>query len=287
MRGGTSKGIVFNLKDLPLSAQSPGPARDSLLLRILGGPDKFKKQIDGMGGASSSTSKAVIISKSSLPGHDVNYLFGQVSIDKPFVDWSGNCGNLASAVGPFAIQNKLVDESKIPENGIAQVKIWQENTKKTITAHVPIVNGEVQELGDFELDGVTFPAAEIQLEFLDPSGDDSSSDNKEEGSGAIFPTGKTIDEIQVPGLGKIQATLVNVGIPTVFVKADEIGFTGTELQDNINNNPKALEMLENIRVHGALKMGLIKNIEEAATRQHTPKIAFVAKPAGLFKSLFF
>lgn len=278
MRGGTSKGVFFLLNDLPLSSQTPGPSRDSLLLRVLGSPDKYKKQIDGMGGGSSSTSKAVIISKSKKEGHDVDYLFGQVSIDKHLIDWSGNCGNLSSAVGPFAINNKLLEEERIPLNGTATVKIWQENIKKTIIAHVPINNGEVQESGDFELDGVTFPSSEIQLEFLDPSGD--SKEEESEG-GLIFPTGNMIDIINVPGVGEIQATLINVGIPTVFIKAEEVGYKGTELQEDINNNNEALVMFERIRAYGALKMGLIKNIEEAAIRQHTPKIAFVAKPAGI------
>ncbi|MDY3330946.1 MAG: 2-methylaconitate cis-trans isomerase PrpF [Pelistega sp.] len=268
-RGGTSKGVFFNLSDLPEAAQVPGKVRDNILLRVLGSPDPYGKQIDGMGNASSSTSKAVILSKSSQPGHDVDYLFGQVSIDKPFVDWSGNCGNLTSAVGAFAIKAGLIDSSKIPENGFCTVTIWQANIQKTIVSHVPITNGEVQETGDFELDGVTFPAAEVQLEFLDPA------DDGEDG-GSMFPTGNIVDELDVPGVGKFQATMINAGIPTIFVNADAIGYTGTELQDDINANPEALAMFETIRAYGAVRMGLIKDVSEAATRQHTPKIAFVA-----------
>ncbi len=268
-RGGTSKGVFFNLSDLPEAAQVPGKVRDNILLRVLGSPDPYGKQIDGMGNASSSTSKAVILSKSSQPGHDVDYLFGQVSIDKPFVDWSGNCGNLTSAVGAFAIKAGLIDSSKIPENGFCTVTIWQANIQKTIVSHVPITNGEVQETGDFELDGVSFPAAEVQLEFLDPA------DDGEDG-GSMFPTGNIVDELDVPGVGKFQATMINAGIPTIFVNADAIGYTGTELQDDINANPEALAMFETIRAYGAVRMGLIKDVSEAATRQHTPKIAFVA-----------
>ncbi len=268
-RGGTSKGVFFNLSDLPEAAQVPGKVRDNILLRVLGSPDPYGKQIDGMGNASSSTSKAVILSKSSQPGHDVDYLFGQVSIDKPFVDWSGNCGNLTSAVGAFAIKAGLIDSSKIPENGFCTVTIWQANIQKTIVSHVPITNGEVQETGDFELDGVTFPAGEVQLEFLDPA------DDGEDG-GSMFPTGNIVDELDVPGVGKFQATMINAGIPTIFVNADAIGYTGTELQDDINANPEALAMFETIRAYGAVRMGLIKDVSEAATRQHTPKIAFVA-----------
>lgn len=271
MRGGTSKGVFFKLSDLPLLAQVPGEARDKILLRVLGSPDPYGKQIDGLGNASSSTSKAVILSKSTQEAHDVDYLFGQVSIDKPFVDWSGNCGNLSAAVGAFAINAGLVDAERIPENGLCTVRIWQANIQKSIVAHIQITNGEVQETGDFELDGVTFPAAEVQLEFIDPA------DDGEDG-GAMFPTGNIVDELEVPGVGTLKATMINAGIPTIFINAQEIDYAGTELQDDINNNEKALAMFETIRAHGAVRMGLIKDIAEAATRQHTPKVAFVAPP---------
>ncbi|MBD0681680.1 2-methylaconitate cis-trans isomerase PrpF [Pseudomonas sp. PSB11] len=278
MRGGTSKGVFFSLKDLPEVAQVPGPARDALLLRVIGSPDPYDKQIDGMGGATSSTSKTVILSKSTKADHDVDYLFGQVSIDKPFVDWSGNCGNLTAAVGSFAISNGLVDASRIPQNGIAVVRVWQANIGKTIIAHVPITDGEVQETGDFELDGVTFPAAEVQVEFLDPAAEE------EGGGGSMFPTGNLVDDLEVPGVGTLKATLINAGIPTIFVNAEDIGYKGTELQGAINGDPKALLMFETIRAYGALRMGLISNIDEAAKRQHTPKVAFVAKPADYVSS---
>ncbi|MBP5949323.1 2-methylaconitate cis-trans isomerase PrpF [Pseudomonas iridis] len=278
MRGGTSKGVFFSLKDLPEAAQVPGPVRDALLLRVIGSPDPYDKQIDGMGGATSSTSKTVILSKSSQADHDVDYLFGQVSIDKPFVDWSGNCGNLSAAVGSFAISNGLVDASRIPHNGVAVVRVWQANIGKTIIAHVPITNGEVQETGDFELDGVTFPAAEVQVEFMDPAAEE------EGGGGSMFPTGNLIDELEVPGVGTFRATMINAGIPTIFVNAEDIGYTGTELQSAINSDPKALQMFETIRAYGALRMGLISNLDEAAKRQHTPKVAFVARPADYVAS---
>ncbi|MCU7218401.1 2-methylaconitate cis-trans isomerase PrpF [Pseudomonas sp. VE 196-7] len=278
MRGGTSKGVFFSLKDLPEAAQIPGPARDALLLRVIGSPDPYDKQIDGMGGATSSTSKTVILSKSIKADHDVDYLFGQVSIDKPFVDWSGNCGNLSAAVGSFAISNGLVDANRIPHNGVAVVRVWQANIGKTIIAHVPITNGEVQETGDFELDGVTFPAAEVQVEFMDPAAEE------EGGGGSMFPTGNLIDQLEVPGVGTFQATMINAGIPTIFVNAADIGYTGTELQGAINSDPKALQMFETIRAYGALRMGLISSLDEAAKRQHTPKVAFVAKPADYVAS---
>ncbi|MGO4311988.1 2-methylaconitate cis-trans isomerase PrpF [Pseudomonas sp. KB_15] len=278
MRGGTSKGVFFSLKDLPEAAQVPGPARDALLLRVIGSPDPYDKQIDGMGGATSSTSKTVILSKSTKADHDVDYLFGQVSIDKPFVDWSGNCGNLSAAVGSFAVSNGLVDASRIPHNGVAVVRVWQANIGKTIIAHVPITNGEVQETGDFELDGVTFPAAEVQLEFLDPAAEEEGA------GGSMFPTGNLIDELEVPGVGTFKVTMINAGIPTIFVNAEDIGYKGTELQGAINGDPKALLMFETIRAYGALRMGLISNIDEAAKRQHTPKVAFVAKPADYVAS---
>ncbi|WP_375191772.1 2-methylaconitate cis-trans isomerase PrpF [Marinobacter sp.] len=274
MRGGTSKGVFFRLQDLPEAARVPGEARDKLLLRVIGSPDPYQKQIDGMGGATSSTSKTVILAEPTVPDHDVDYLFGQVSIDKPFVDWSGNCGNLTAAVGAFAINSGFVAEDRIPENGTCTVRIWQANIKKTIVAHIPITNGEVQETGDFELDGVTFPAAEVQVEFMDPA----------DGEGAMFPTGNLVDDLEVPGIGILKATMINAGIPTIFVNAEDIGYTGTELQDHINSDPQALARFETIRAHGAVKMGLIQNIEEAANRQHTPKVAFVAKPSDYVSS---
>ena len=271
MRGGTSKGVFFKLDDLPEAAQQAGRVRDQLLLRVIGSPDPYAKQIDGMGGATSSTSKTVILAKSQQPEHDVDYLFGQVSIDQPFVDWSGNCGNLTAAVGSFAISNGLVDAARIPENGICTVRIWQVNIQKTIIAHVPITQGQVQETGDFELDGVTFPAAEVQIEFLDPA------DDGEDG-GAMFPTGNLVDTLEVPEIGRFQATFINAGIPTIFLNAEDIGYTGSELQDAINGDAKALARFETIRAYGAKQMGLIQDISEAASRQHTPKIAFVSKP---------
>ena len=279
IRGGTSKGVFFKLTDLPESAQVAGEARDKLLMRIIGSPDPYSKQIDGMGGATSSTSKTVILSKSTHPDHDVDYLFGQVSIDTAFVDWSGNCGNLSAAVGSFAISSGLVDAARIPENGTCTVRIWQANIGKTIIAHVPITNGQVQETGDFELDGVTFPAAEVELEFLDPA-DEGEGD----GGGAMFPTGNLVDDLEVPNIGTFKATLINAGIPTIFVNAADIGYTGTELQDAINNDTAALEKFETIRAYGAVKMGLIKDISEAAKRQHTPKVAFVAPPTDYVSS---
>lgn len=274
MRGGTSKGVFFRLQDLPEPCRVPGEARDKLLLRVIGSPDPYGQQIDGMGGATSSTSKTVIVARSEQPDHDVDYLFGQVAINKAFVDWSGNCGNLTAAVGAFAISGGLVDPARIPDNGICTVRIWQKNIGKTIIAHVPITNGEVQETGDFELDGVTFPAAEVVIEFMDPA----------DGEGSMFPTGNVVDELEVPGIGTFKATMINSGIPTIFLNAADIGYTGTELQKDINSDAEALARFETMRAYGALKMGLIADISEAAARQHTPKIAFVAPPADYVAS---
>ncbi len=278
MRGGTSKGVFFRLQDMPKDAQVPGAARDAFLMRVIGSPDPYGKQTDGMGAATSSTSKTVILSKSTRPDHDIDYLFGQVSIDKPFIDWTGNCGNLSSAVGPFAISNGLIDPSRIPQNGICTVRVWQANIGKTIIAHVPMTNGAVQETGDFELDGVTFPAAEVQLEFMDPAAEEEGA------GGSMFPTDNLIDDLEVPGVGTLKATMINAGIPTIFVDAAAVGCTGTELQEDINGDPEKLAMFEKIRAYGALRMGLIKNLDEAAKRQHTPKVAFVAKPADYVSS---
>ena len=275
MRGGTSKGVFFNVHALPAAFQVPGPDRDAMLLRVIGSPDPYAKQIDGMGGATSSTSKSVLVQKSDRADHDVDYLFGQVSIDQPFVDWSGNCGNLSAAVGPFAINEGLIDSARIPHNGTAVIRIWQANIEKTIIAHVPIANGEVQETGGFELDGVTFPAAEVLLEFMDPA---------DSGDGAMFPTGELIDTLNVPGLGSLEATLINAGIPTIFLRAEALGLTGLELQDDINNDADRLTQFETIRAIGAMKMGLITDLAEAKTRQHTPKIAFVSQASDYVAS---
>ena len=273
MRGGTSKGVFFNVLDLPTAAQVPGPFRDALLLRVIGSPDVYGKQIDGMGGATSSTSKVVILSPCTQPNHDVDYLFGQVSVDKAFVDWSGNCGNLSSAVGAFAISSGLVDTCHIPDDGMAVVRIWQTNIQKTIIAHIPMVGGQVQETGDFQLDGVTFPAAEIKLEFINPSAADA----------AMFPTGNLVDQLLVPNVGNFEVTMINAGIPTIFLTAQALGYSGTELQTDINTDPVALTKLETIRAYGGVRMGLFNHIDEAKTHQHTPKIAFVA-PAKSYTS---
>ena len=278
MRGGTSKGVFFRLQDLPQAAQLPGAARDALLLRVIGSPDAYGKQIDGMGGATSSTSKAVILSPATREGHDVDYMFGQIAIDKAFVDWSGNCGNLSAAVGSFAISSGMVDPARVPADGVCTVRIWQANIAKTIIAHVPISGGQVQETGDFWLDGVTFPAAEVQLEFLDPAAEEEGA------GGAMFPTGNLVDDLDVPGVGSLRATMINAGIPTIFVDAAAIGYTGTELQEAINADDKALAMFETIRAHGAVRMGLIKHVAEASKRQHTPKVAFVSGPSDYVSS---
>lgn len=275
MRGGTSKGVFFKLSDLPAWAQQPGTDRDKLLMRVIGSPDPYGKHTDGMGGATSSTSKCVIIGPATEPGHDVDYLYGQVAIEKAFVDWTGNCGNLSTAVGPFAISNGFIPAGRIPKNGTVAVKVWQKNIGKTIICHVPVSNGQVQETGDFELDGVTFPAAEIVLEFMDPSDDG--------GAGDMFPTGNVIDDLDVPGVGTLKATMITAGIPTIFINAADIGYTGSELQDAINNDPEALAMFEKIRTAGALQMGIIEDASEIASRQHSPKVAFVA-PASDFTS---
>ncbi len=266
MRGGTSKGTFFILSDLPEAAQKPGPARDQLLMRVVGSPDPYGKQIDGMGGATSSTSKTVILSRSEKPDHDVDYLFGQVAIDRPFIDWSGNCGNLTAAVGSLAVSRSLVGKVRIPENGVVAVRIWQRNINKTLVVHVPVSAGKVQEVGSFELDGVTFPAAEMRVDFLDPA----------DGEEALFPTGNLTDPLEVPGIASLTATIINAGIPTIFLNAGDLGCNGTELQDAINGDPAILKKFEIIRAHGALKMGLVDTLAEAAQRQHTPKIAFVA-----------
>lgn len=278
MRGGTSKGVFFNLNDLPERCQQPGQARDNFLLRVIGSPDPYGKQIDGLGNGSSSTSKTVILSKFDQDNHDVNYLFGQVNIAKPMIDWAGNCGNLTAAVGACAINMGLVDSDKVAtsaKSGICEVRIWQQNISKTIIAHVPVYLDEqgqvqVQETGDFELDGVTFPAAEVKIEFIDPV--DASS--------AMFPTGNLVDDFDVSGCGLekdcVKATFINAGIPTIFMQAADLGFKGTELQTDINGKKELLDKLETIRARGGVAMGLFTEVSEAEKSQHIPKIAWVA-----------
>ncbi|MHC9084691.1 2-methylaconitate cis-trans isomerase PrpF [Luteimonas sp. RIT-PG2_3] len=284
MRGGTSKGVFFRLQDLPAAAQVPGAARDALLMRVIGSPDPYAKHTDGMGGATSSTSKCVIIGPATQPGHDVDYLYGQVSIDTAFVDWSGNCGNLSTAVGPFAIANGFIDPARLPQDGTFAVRVWQANIGKTIIVHVPIADGQVQETGDFELDGVTFPAAEIVLEFVDPADEGDGDGGGALARNSMFPTGHLVDDLDVPGVGILRATLINAGIPTIFIDAAAIGYSGSELQDAINGDAKALAMFETIRAHGAVRMGLIADVSEAPRRQHTPKVAFVAPAADYVAS---
>lgn len=267
MRGGTSKGLFFCLDDLPKDMLENQELKDKTFLRIIGSPDPYSKQIDGMGGATSSTSKVVLVGKSSQPNHDVDYYFGQVSIDRPFVDWSGNCGNLSSAVGPFAIISGLIDEKNLKKDGVVQIKIWQANIKKTIIAYVKMKDGQVQQMGDYHIDGVAFGASEIQLEFVRPV----------DPSDALFPTGNTADKLDVPDVGRYDVTMITAGIPTVFLKAESLGYKGTELQTDINFDKEALKKFETIRAFAAVKMGLIKDIEEAKTLQHIPKIAFVSK----------
>ncbi|MEF2148599.1 2-methylaconitate cis-trans isomerase PrpF [Aquilutibacter rugosus] len=279
MRGGTSKGVFFRLQDLPAWAQTPGPQRDALLMRVIGSPDPYGKHTDGMGGATSSTSKCVIIGPATQPDHDVDYLYGQVAIERAFVDWTGNCGNLSTAVGPFAISNGFIPVDRIPENGTVAVKVWQKNIGKTIIVHVPIRNGVVQETGDFELDGVTFPAAEIVLEFVDPS--DDGGDN---GAASMFPTGNVVDDLVVPGIGTLRATMITAGIPTIFVNAADIDYRGNELQGDINSDSAALQRFEAIRTAGALRMGIIREVAEMASRQHSPKVAMVAPPMDFVSS---
>ncbi len=279
MRGGTSKGVFFRLQDLPEWAQVPGPQRDALLMRVIGSPDPYGKHTDGMGGATSSTSKCVIIGPATQPDHDVDYLYGQVAIDRAFVDWTGNCGNLSTAVGPFAISNGFIPADRIPQDGTVAVKVWQKNIGKTIIVHVPVRNGQVQETGDFELDGVTFPAAEIVLEFVDPS-DDGDDDS----AGSMFPTGNVVDDLEVPGIGTLRATMITAGIPTIFINAADIGYRGNELQGDINSDPTALQRFEAIRTAGALRMGIIRDAAEIASRQHSPKVAMVAPPMDFVSS---
>lgn len=270
MRGGTSKGVFFALDDLPSAAQVPGPVRDQFMLRVTGSPDPYGKQIDGMGGGTSSTSKVVLVSRSTRSDCDVDYLFGAVSVESPVIDWSGNCGNLTAAVGPFAIERGLM---VVPTDGVVAVRIWQMNIGKRIIAYVPVANGKIVEGGGFVLDGVTFPSAEIKLEFLDPGADEDGV------GGAMLPTGRVLDHLEIPAMGSIAATLINAGNPSIFVTAQDLGLRGDETQAEVNADMELLNRLEAIRAHGAVAMGLAASIDDATrNRPHTPKLAFLAPP---------
>lgn len=263
MRGGTSKGLFFRADALPQNAQ----LCNQLLLRAMGSPDPYGKQIDGVGGGTSSTSKIVIVGKSEQTDCDVDYLFGHVAIGDALIDYSGNCGNLTAAVGAFAIEEKLLPATE----GVTTVRIWQANIDRKIIAHVPVRNGQVVVEDDFNFDGVAFPGAEIKLEFLDPAGGSS---------GKLFPTGNKTDTLDIPDLGKFKVTLIDAGNPTVFLKAKDLDLTGLELQDEINSQPRLLHKLEQIRAHAAVAMGLAETPEQASKeRPAMPKISFVAKPA--------
>jgi probable AcnD-accessory protein PrpF len=264
MRGGTSKGVFFRTDSLPENME----LRDRILLRVIGSPDMYGQQIDGMGGATSSTSKVMLVGPSSLPDCDVDYSFGQVAIDKAIIDWSGNCGNLTSAVGPFAIAQGIVNA---PANGTASVRMRHTSLNARIVAHIPMMDGDVVEDGDFELDGVTFPAAEILVEFLEP-------ERQPEGHG-MFPTGNAMDVLEVPGLGEVEATMIIAGNPTVFVDSAQIGLRGDEMQTGVNKDFSLLAKLEAVRAHAAVRMGLAETVEEATVRRlHTPKLCFVSLP---------
>ena len=271
MRGGTSKGIFLLQSSLPPAARADPALRDRLLLRLIGSPDPYGAQIDGLGGGTSSTSKVVLVARSARPGHDVDYLFGAVAIGHPLIDWSGNCGNLSAAVGPFAIAQGLVPA---PRDGLATVRLWQANIGKTIVAHVPMQRGAVCEAGDFMLDGVAFASAAIELEFLDPGG------GKAGAAGPLLPTGRAVDVLTAPDGARVEATLINAGNPTVFVDAQAIGLTGLEMQHEVNANPALLDRLEALRAQAAVVMGLARSAGEATRdRPATPKLCFVAPPA--------
>jgi len=263
MRGGTSKGIFFRGGVLPEEPK----LRDAILLRALGSPDPYKRQIDGLGGASSSTSKAVIVSRSDRPGIDVDYLFAQVDVERPLIDYTANCGNLSGAVGPFAISEGLVEAI----DGTTSVRIWQVNTSRLIVAHVPVRDGEPVEEGAYVIDGVPFPSAEIALDFYDPGGSVT---------GKLLPTGNAVDELDVPAVGVLRVTLLDAATITVFVRANDVGLVGTELRPQVDGDVALLAKLESIRAAAAVRLGLAANAQEATRRRPgTPKLALVAAPA--------
>ncbi len=266
MRGGTSKGLFVDPADLPVD-----PARrDALLLRALGSPDPYGTQMDGLGGATSSTSKVALVSRSTRPGFDLDYRFGAVAVSEAVIDWSGNCGNLSAAVGVFGLSRSLV---AAPADGIAMLRIWQANLGQTILAHLPVRDGQAVEDGDFRLAGVAFPGAEIVLDFLDPASET-----------ALLPTGQPTDRLEIPGLGVIEASLINAGNPTIFVRAADLDLTGTESPADFNRDAALLARCEAIRAHGAVAMRLAARPEDAtAQRPHTPKLAFVA-PARTYRA---
>ena len=249
MRGGTSRALFFHATDLP----GAGPDRDRILLTALGSPDPYGRQLDGLGGGISSLSKACIIGPPSHPGADVDYTFAQVDVKNPVVDYQGNCGNCSSAVGPFAIDERLVPGVA----GETRVRIHNTNTRKLIVAHVPVTDGEAAVEGDFELAGVPGRGARIALDFLDPGG---------AGTGRLLPTGKPRDVVD-----GVEASLVDATNPVVFVRAKDVGLAGTETPQSIDADRSVSARLEAIRVEAARRIGLPGSAA-------VPKIAFVAPP---------
>jgi 2-methylaconitate cis-trans-isomerase PrpF len=262
MRGGTSRAVFFHQADLPVDPE----IRDRVILKIYGGGDPYGRQIDGLGGATSVTSKTAIIGPASVPDADVDYTFGQVSVGKPLIDYGGNCGNISSAVGPFAIEEGLVRAT----DPVTQVRIWQTNTRKRIIAHVPTAGGVPQAEGEHSIDGVPGAGALILLEFLNPGGSMT---------GRLLPTGHPTDALDVPGVGGVTVSLIDAANPVVFIRPSDLGLTGLETAERVDGDPALLSRIEAVRAHAAVRMGLAPNAAEASAKSPgVPKIAFVTSP---------
>jgi 2-methylaconitate cis-trans-isomerase PrpF len=262
MRGGTSKAVMVNAADLPADPA----AWDAILLEVMGSPDPNGRQLDGMGGGVSSVSKVCVVGPPRRPDADVDYTFAQVSVREAHVDYSGNCGNMSSAIGPFAVEEGLVPR---PQDGETAVRIHNTNTGKVIVAKFPVVDGALAADGELEIDGVAGKAAAIRLEFLDPGGAKT---------GKLLPTGQAVDQLEVAGLGTIAASCVDAANPAVFVAAESVGKTGIELPDALEKDQAFLEKMEAIRRAASVRMGITADLEAAAKVSSVPLVAMVAAP---------
>lgn len=263
-RGGTSKAVMFNGADLPEDRAS----RDRIFLHVLGSPDAYGRQLDGMGGGLSSLSKVVIVEPSARKDADLDYTFVQIAVDKPVADYGAMCGNMASAVGPFAIDEGILKA----DDGVVKIRIHNTNTNKLFDARFEVANGKAVEIGDFAIPGISQRGARIQLDFLDPGG---------AATGKLLPTGNLIDRLIV-GEEEIQASMVDASNPVVFVRAQDVGLNGTESPESIDADEVLMERLDQIRRSAAVAMGMAARPQDALLSN--PKIALVA-PSAAFTAL--
>ena len=262
MRGGTSKAVMFRKDDLPENPRDWDP----IFLQVMGSPDPNGRQLDGMGGGISSLSKICVIGRSSRPDADIDYTFAQIGVRDTFVDYGANCGNMSSAVGPFALDEGLV---AAPSGNEAAIRIHNTNTSKIIVSRFPVDHGALADTGDIEIDGVAGKGAPIRLEFLEPGG---------ARTGKLLPTGNPVDDLDIGGLGVVKASCVDAANPCVFVAASTVDKSGDELPDALDGDAVFLQRMEDIRCAASVKMGIAPDIDQARRMTGIPKVAMVSGP---------